>query len=93
MASLGAFAVMGTAELAVMMRAMAVVPVHAMMRAVFVLSVLVESKGRMAFFHIRCLLFDFVVVIQSLLLGGGIFCFRCGKSGTCQQGSHYACND
>ena len=83
-AAFEAFAVMGTAKLTVMVRAMAVVSVHAVMRAVSVLSVLMEAKGRTAFFHIRSLLFNLVVIIQSLLLGRGVFRFRCGKSGTCQ---------
>ena len=54
-----------------------------MARAWPVMPVLVEPKGRVAFVHIRRLLFDLVVMLQSPPLDCGIFRFRGGKSGSC----------
>ena len=52
--------------------------------AVTVLTVL--NERRTAFFHIRRLLLDLVVVLQAFLLGCGVFRFGGRKGGAGQKG-------
>ena len=70
--------VMGTVELT-------------MARAGPAVAVFVHMEGRAAFFQTRRLLFNFIVVIQTLLLGCGVFRFGSGECGACQYGCQYAC--
>ena len=77
-----------SAELAVMMRtgsAMGSAAI-AMTRAGLVMSVLFEAERRTAFFHIRRILFNSVVILQPFLLGCGVFRFGGRECGTCQYG-------
>ena len=92
-AALRTFVAVRTAELAVMMGTgiAGMLVEAAVARAGPVVAIFTHMEGRTAFFQIRCLLLDCVVILQSFLLDCGVFRFRCGKSRPCQLGSQNAC--
>ena len=59
--------------------------------AAVAMSVLIHCKGGTAFFRIRSLLLDLVIVVQSVLLCCGIFRFGSRKSGAGQNGCQNTC--